>query len=91
MQQIGGAVGLAVLVTISTAVQEARLPGALRVLAQAEDRSAGSPALDALVAGYSAAYTASLGMLAVAGLVAVVVVNASPSTAVRHGLEDPVR
>lgn len=72
VQQIGGAVGLAVLAAISTAAQDERLPAAARELARARtegDRDTVVRALDAMVHGYGAAYTASLLLLVIAGFV----------------------
>jgi hypothetical protein len=83
MQQIGGVVGLAALVTISTAVEDDRLPGATRALTRARtagDDSVVVRALDAEVHGYAAAYTASLILLVAATAVTLLVVTAPLAT-----------
>jgi hypothetical protein len=82
MQQIGGAVGLAILVTISTAAQAGRSSSAAheRIQAQATGSQDSPPwALDAVVHGYSAAYTASLILLVAAWLLTVFGISASIS------------
>jgi EmrB/QacA subfamily drug resistance transporter len=74
-QQIGAALGLAVLTTVSTAAADRQLPGAARVLQQGlagEDPSAVTRAGEALAYGYTTAFLAGAGLLlAAAVLVAV--------------------
>jgi EmrB/QacA subfamily drug resistance transporter len=78
-QQIGAALGLAVLTTVSTTAAEAQLPGAVRVLQQGladGDTGAVATAGQALAEGYTTAFLAGAGLLlAAAVLVAVTVTN----------------
>jgi EmrB/QacA subfamily drug resistance transporter len=78
-QQIGAALGLAVLTTVSTSAAETQLPGATRVLQQGlatGDTSAVATAGQALAQGYTTAFLAGAGLL----LAAAVLVTTSVTT-----------
>ncbi len=76
-QQIGAALGLAVLTTVSTAAADGQLPGAARALQQGlagDDPSRVARASEALAQGYTTGFLAGAGLLlAAAVLVAVTV------------------
>ena len=70
-QQIGAALGLAVLTTVSTTAADAQLPGATQVLQQGlsnGDASAVATASQALAEGYTTAFLAGAGLLLLAAL-----------------------
>jgi EmrB/QacA subfamily drug resistance transporter len=77
-QQIGAALGVSVLATISTATANGRLPQAARILQEAvagNDRDALATASAALAHGYTMGFLAGAGMLLVAAVVVIVTVN----------------
>jgi hypothetical protein len=80
-QQIGAALGLAVLTTVSTAAAAERLPDAAQVLQQGVadgDATAVATASQALAQGYTTGFLAGAGLLlAAAVLVAVAVTTRS--------------
>jgi hypothetical protein len=80
-QQIGAALGLAVLTTVSTAAADDKLPGAARDLQQGlagGDTGAVARAGEALAHGYTTGFLAGAGLLlAAAVLVAVAVTTRS--------------
>ena len=83
-QQIGGALGLSVLATLSTTAANNALPDAAQVFFTA--RAAGDPGLlaraaDALTQGYGAAFLGGCALLLVALLVALVGLNAKRQSA----------
>ncbi|MBB2943375.1 EmrB/QacA subfamily drug resistance transporter [Actinoplanes lutulentus] len=78
-QQIGGAVGLAVLATVSTAAADDQLPHADAVFFQGlatGDMSLVQQAADALTHGYTVAFTCAAGLLLTALVIVVTAVNA---------------
>lgn len=78
-QQIGAAIGLAVLTTVSTATADEKLPGAAGVLQQGrtgDDAGAVARAGEALAHGYTAGFLAGAGLL----LAAAVLVAATVTT-----------
>jgi EmrB/QacA subfamily drug resistance transporter len=81
-QQIGAALGLAVLTTVSTAAADDELPGAARALQQGlagGDTGAVARAGEALAHGYTTGFLAGAGLLLTAAvLVAVSVTTRSP-------------
>jgi predicted MFS family arabinose efflux permease len=83
-QQIGAALGLAVLTTVSTAAADQELPGATRVLQQGlagGDTGAVARAGEAMAHGYTTAFLAGGGLL----LAAAVLVAATVTTRGSHG------
>ncbi|MEU7588280.1 MFS transporter [Micromonospora sp. NPDC049230] len=79
MQQIGGAVGLAVLATVSTGVADGVLPNADAAFFQglaAGDQSLVHRAADALTQGYTAAFAGAAAFLLVALVITVTALNA---------------
>jgi hypothetical protein len=77
-QQIGAALGLAVLATISTSAANGKLPEAARALQQglaADDKAVVATASEALTYGYTTAFLAGAGLLLVAAVVAAATVN----------------
>ena len=77
-QQIGAALGLAVLTTISVSVANARLPGATTVLQEGlagNDMGVMATAGEALTYGYTTAFLAGAGMLLVAAAVLIAAVT----------------
>jgi EmrB/QacA subfamily drug resistance transporter len=77
-QQIGAAIGLAVLTTISTTGAATRLPDAATALHQARmggDDDLAARAAQALSHGYTGAYLAAAVLLAVAAVITAVAVN----------------
>jgi len=78
-QQIGGAVGLAILATVSTCAADNQLPRADAAFFQGlatGDMSLVQRAADALTHGYTVAFTAAAGFLLVALVITVVAINA---------------
>jgi MFS family permease len=89
-QQLGAALGVAVLGTISTVAADSRLEGATRIL---QDRGVGAEvaarAGDAVTHGFAAAFVAGAGMLVIAALVVGTTVTtrraeAAPGVAAAH-------
>ncbi|WP_272919016.1 MFS transporter [Streptomyces sp. SID4985] len=80
-QQIGGAVGLAVLATVSTSAADDQLPHAdvafFRALASG-DQPLIQRAADALSHGYTVAFASAVGFLLAALVITVTTLNASP-------------
>jgi predicted MFS family arabinose efflux permease len=80
-QQIGAALGLAVLTTVSTTAADEQLPGAARALQQGladDDAGAVATASQALAQGYTTGFLAGAGLLlAAAALVAATVTTRS--------------
>jgi predicted MFS family arabinose efflux permease len=77
-QQIGAALGLAVLTTVSTTAAEAKLPGAVAVLQQGltnGDRGAVATASQALAEGYTTAFLVGAGLLLAAAVLVAVTVS----------------
>ena len=77
-QQIGAALGVSVLATVSTTAANGRLPEAASTLQEglvAGDRGAVAAASEALSHGYTAGFLAGAGMLLVAAVVAIAAVN----------------
>jgi hypothetical protein len=77
-QQIGAALGVAVLATVSTSAANGRLPEAASTLQEglvAGDRGAVAAASEALSHGYTTGFLAGAVMLVVAAVVALVAVN----------------
>jgi hypothetical protein len=77
-QQIGAALGVTVLATVSTSAANGRLPEASRTLQEglaAGDRGAVAAASEALSHGYTTGFLAGAGMLLVAAVVAIAAVN----------------
>ena len=77
-QQIGAALGLAVLTTISISAANGRLPGAAAVLQEGlagNDAGVVATAGEALTHGYTTAFLAGAGMLLVAAVVVIAAVN----------------
>jgi EmrB/QacA subfamily drug resistance transporter len=77
-QQIGAALGLAVLATVSTSAANGKLPEAARALQQglvADDKAIVATATEALTYGYTTAFLAGAGLLLVAAVVAAATVN----------------
>ena len=77
-QQIGAALGLAVLATISTAAANERLPGAAWILQEGlagNDAGAVATASAALSHGYTTGFLAGVGMLLIAAVVATAAVT----------------
>ncbi|MBR1176988.1 MFS transporter [Bradyrhizobium sp. KB893862 SZCCT0404] len=77
-QQIGAALGVAVLATISTAAANSRVPEAAEVLQEAlKHGNAGvvATASEALTYGYTTAFVAGTGMLLIAAVVVIAAVN----------------
>lgn len=89
-QQIGAALGVAVLGTISTAAANSRLAGATRILQEhGADAGQVARASEALTHGYTTAFMAGAGMLVVAALVVGVTVTTrraegAPGVSVAH-------
>ena len=80
-QQIGVAVGIAALSTISVTTTEGRLPGALANLHEAHaagDTGAVSAVSQAIVDGYATALSSGALILAAAALIVTVMVTARP-------------
>jgi predicted MFS family arabinose efflux permease len=87
-QQIGVALGLAVLSTISVSVAANKLPDALTTLyraRQAGDAVMAQSASDALVHGYGLALAGSAVALVIAAIIAAVLVNAKREQVVAQG------
>jgi hypothetical protein len=77
-QQIGAALGVAALSTVSTSAADGRMPGAARALLEglaAGDRGAVATASEALTHGYTTGFLAGAGMLLAAAVVAIAAVN----------------
>jgi hypothetical protein len=77
-QQIGAALGVAVLATISTSAAHRRLPEAALALQEglaSRDSGAVATASEALAQGYTTAFLAGAGMLLVAALIAAAAVT----------------
>lgn len=77
-QQIGVALGLAVLSTVSVTVTQARLPDALTALYQgraAQDANLVTAASDALVQGYGSALLVGAGALLLAAIIVIIAIN----------------
>jgi EmrB/QacA subfamily drug resistance transporter len=77
-QQIGAALGLAVLTTVSTAAADEQLPGAARALQQGladDDASAVAAAGQALAHGYTTGFLAGAGLMAAAAVLVAVSVT----------------
>ncbi|HLM42927.1 MAG TPA: MFS transporter, partial [Myxococcaceae bacterium] len=77
-QQIGAALGLAVLTTISLSAANARLPGAAAVLQEGlagNDAGIVSKAGEALTHGYTTALLGEAGMLLIAAIIVIVAVT----------------
>jgi EmrB/QacA subfamily drug resistance transporter len=77
-QQIGAALGLAVLTTVSTTAAAEQLPDALQVLQQGvkgDDADAVARASEALAHGYTTAFLAGAGLLLVAAVLVAVAVT----------------
>ncbi|BEP13984.1 MFS transporter [Acidothermaceae bacterium B102] len=90
MQQVGGAVGLALLLTLASS-KTGGFSGATRALAVAQKEADGvgvARALEALTRGYATAYTASL-ILLVAALAVILAVPLGRSIGVRRAGRTP--
>jgi EmrB/QacA subfamily drug resistance transporter len=77
-QQLGAALGLSLLTTVSTSAADGKLPQAAKALyagLAANDRSIVAKAAEALTHGYTTALLVGAGMLLVAALVTAVAVN----------------
>ena len=77
-QQIGAALGLAVLATISTSAANERLPEAVRILQQGlacSDAGVVTTASAALSHGYTTGFLAGAGMLLIAAVIAITAVT----------------
>jgi EmrB/QacA subfamily drug resistance transporter len=77
-QQLGAALGLAVLTTVSTAAADEQLPGAARALERAltgDDPSAAARAGQALAQGYTTGFLAGAGLLLAAAVLVAVTVS----------------
>ena len=77
-QQIGAALGLAVLTTISLSAANARLPGATTALQEGlagNDAGAVAKAGEALTYGYTTAFLTGAGMLLIAAIVVIAAVT----------------
>jgi hypothetical protein len=77
-QQLGAALGVSVLATISTSAANGRLPEAARILQGGlarGDAGVVARASEALTYGYTTAFLAGAGMLLVAAVVVLVAVN----------------
>jgi predicted MFS family arabinose efflux permease len=77
-QQIGAALGLAVLTTVSTAAADEKLPDAARVLQQGladADTGAVASASEALAHGYTTGFLAGAGLLVIAAVLVGVAVS----------------
>jgi hypothetical protein len=78
-QQIGAALGLVVLTTISVAAANGRLPGAVRVLQDgltANDTATVARASEALSHGYASGFLAAAGLLTAAAVIVFAAVDA---------------
>lgn len=87
-QQIGAALGLAVLATISTSATTGQLPGAATALQEGlaeSDTALVARASEALTHGYTTAFLAGAGMLLVAALIVVTAVNTRRTQTERAG------
>jgi hypothetical protein len=77
-QQVGAALGLAVLTTVSISAANGRLPGAATALQEGlagSDTGIVARAGEALTHGYTTAFLAGAGMLLIAAVVVLAVVN----------------
>ena len=77
-QQIGAALGVAALSTVSTTAADRRMPEAARALQEslvAGDRGAVATASEALTHGYTTGFLAGAGMMLAAAVVAIAAVN----------------
>ncbi len=90
-QQVGAALGLAVLTTISISAANGRLPGAATALQEGlagSDAGAVARAGEALTHGYTTAFLAGAAMLLVAAAIATLAVNTRrPQNAAASGTE----
>jgi predicted MFS family arabinose efflux permease len=74
-QQIGAALGLAILTTISVTATNEQLPQAATVMQQSDDRAVLTQAAEALTHGYTSAFAVGALVLLAAALIATVAVN----------------
>jgi EmrB/QacA subfamily drug resistance transporter len=89
-QQIGAALGLVVLTTISVSAANGRLPGVARVLQDgltANDTDAMARASEALSHGYASGFLAAAGLLVAAAIIVMAAVNAEGPSGATAGSE----
>lgn len=89
-QQIGAALGLAVLTTISVTAANAELPGAVKVLqdgVDADNVNAVARAAEALSHGYTSGFLAAGGLMTVAAIIVIAAVTAKRPAAATSSSE----